>query len=75
MAALFSKDPDKVFYVTRYSVKHSSDETCIRQSLHYVEILIGWRVADSLIYRRKYRISTNHMFGGPWENKRKREKE
>lgn len=38
--------------------------------LHCVEILSYWRVADPLIYRRSYRISTNHMFGG---EKRERE--
>lgn len=40
---------------------------------HFVEILRSWRVAGS-DDPRKYHISTNHMFGGPWKRK-KRERE
>lgn len=65
----------KISSIFRNSVEQSSDEIYIRQSVyHYVEILRCWRVADPLIYRRKYRISTNHIFGDPWE-KKERERE
>lgn len=40
---------------------------------HLVEILSSWRVAGS-DDPRKYHISTNHMFGGPWKRKKERKR-